>query len=54
MKIEDTDLHIRIKSCLKNEGMVDIEETIEKTDAELLRIPNFGRWSLHKVREAAG
>ncbi len=41
----------RIKTCLYNEDIKTMFEVIEMTEAELLRVPNFGRKSLNELKE---
>ena len=44
------DLPVRIYNALRHEGITCKEELAERTTAELLRIPNFGRKSLDLLR----
>ena len=37
--------------CLKNDNIVYIGDLIQKTEAEMLRTPNFGRKSLNEIKE---
>lgn len=50
--VKELELTTRAAQCLKNEGLKTVGEVMAKSDAELLRIPNFGRKSLHEVKEA--
>jgi hypothetical protein len=38
-------------NCLKNDNIVYIGDLIQKTEAEMLRTPNFGRKSLNEIKE---
>jgi DNA-directed RNA polymerase subunit alpha len=37
--------------CLKNDGVIYIGDLVQKTEAEMLRTPNFGRKSLNEIKE---
>jgi len=52
LSIDVLDLSVRARNCLENESLFLIGDVIKKTDAELLRIPNFGRKSLNLLKEA--
>ena len=41
----------RSANCLKNDNIVYIGDLIQKTEAEMLRTPNFGRKSLNEIKE---
>ncbi|WP_410052228.1 DNA-directed RNA polymerase subunit alpha C-terminal domain-containing protein [Bradyrhizobium sp. SZCCHNS30582] len=49
--IEQIELSVRTYMCFKNEGIRFIGEFAQKSEAELLRIPNFGRKSLNELKE---
>jgi DNA-directed RNA polymerase subunit alpha len=36
---------------LKNEGIHYVGELVQKSEAEMLRTPNFGRKSLNEIKE---
>ena len=38
-------------NCLKNDNIVYIGDLVQKTEAEMLRTPNFGRKSLNEIKE---
>jgi DNA-directed RNA polymerase subunit alpha len=42
---------VRSDNCLKNDNIVYIGDLIQKTEAEMLRTPNFGRKSLNEIKE---
>ena len=44
-------LSVRSANCLKNDNIVYIGDLIQKTEAEMLRTPNFGRKSLNEIKE---
>ena len=39
------------RNCLKNDNIVYIGDLVQKTEAEMLRTPNFGRKSLNEIKE---
>lgn len=41
----------RIRVAVLNEGCADVWELAKKSDKDLLRLPNFGRGSLQRLRE---
>lgn len=51
MRCEDMDLSVRSANCLSNDGIVHVGELIQKSEAEMLRTPNFGRKSLNEIKE---
>lgn len=50
-KVEELELSIRSKNVLKNDNIVYIGDLVQKTEAEMLRAPNFGRKSLREIVE---
>jgi Bacterial RNA polymerase, alpha chain C terminal domain len=48
--IEALDLSIRAANGLLNSGITRVEQLTERSEADLLRIPNFGRRSLEEVK----
>jgi len=44
------ELSVRSANCLKNDNIVYIGDLIQKTEAEMLRTPNFGRKSLNEIK----
>jgi len=42
-------LSVRALNCLSNEGIETLRQLEEYTEAELLRVPNFGRKSLNEI-----
>src|SRR6478752_4241376 len=41
-KVDELELSVRSANCLKNDNIVYIGDLIQKTEAEMLRTPNFG------------
>ncbi len=50
-KVDELELSVRSANCLKNENIVYIGDLVQKTEAEMLRTPNFGRKSLNEIKE---
>ncbi|MFI4987694.1 MAG: DNA-directed RNA polymerase subunit alpha, partial [Alphaproteobacteria bacterium] len=46
-KVDELELSVRSANCLKNDNIVYIGDLVQKTEAEMLRTPNFGRKSLN-------
>ena len=49
--IEELELGVRSYNCLKREGIETVGDLINKSEQELMCIPNFGRKSIEEVRE---
>jgi hypothetical protein len=50
-KIANLNLSARSANCLHNDYIVYIGDLVQKTEAEMLRTPNCGRWSLKEIKE---
>lgn len=50
-KVEELELSVRSQNCLKNEGIAYIGDLVTKSEGDMLRTPNFGRKSLHEIKE---
>jgi DNA-directed RNA polymerase subunit alpha len=51
-KVYDLDeLSVRATNCLKNDNIVYVGDLVQKTEAEMLKTPNFGRKSLNEIKE---
>ena len=51
MKVTELELSVRTATCLKNDGVIYVGDLVQKTEAEMLRTPNFGRKSLNEVKD---
>lgn len=51
MVIEDLDLSVRSYNCLKRAGIQTVEELIQKTEDELMKVRNLGKKSLKEVKD---
>ena len=49
-KVEDLELSVRSANCLKNDNIVYIGDLVGKSEADMLRTPNFGRKSLNEIK----
>jgi DNA-directed RNA polymerase subunit alpha len=50
-KVDELELSVRSANCLKNDNIIYIGDLIQKTEADMLRTPNFGRKSLNEIKE---
>jgi hypothetical protein len=48
----ELELSVRSANALENENIIYLGDLVQKTEAEMLRIPNFGRFSLNEVKSA--
>ena len=49
MTIEELDLSVRSSNCLRRAGINTVEDLINKTEDELLKVRNLGRKSFEEV-----
>lgn len=49
MTVEELDLSVRSYNCLKRAGINTVEELIEKTEEEMMKVRNLGKKSLEEV-----
>ena len=50
-KIDEMELSVRSYNCLINEGIKYIGDLVQKSENDMLRLPNFGRKSLNELKE---
>jgi hypothetical protein len=50
-KVDELEFSVRTANCLKNDNIIYIGDLVQKTEAEILRTPNFGRKSLNEIKE---
>jgi hypothetical protein len=50
-KVDELELSVRTANCLRNDNIAYISDLVQKTEAEMLRTPNFGRKSLNEIKE---
>ena len=49
MTIEDLDLSVRSFNCLKRAGIDTVEDLINKSEEDMMKVRNLGRKSLEEV-----
>jgi DNA-directed RNA polymerase subunit alpha len=49
MTIEELDLSVRSYNCLKRAGINTVEELIQRTQEDMMKVRNMGRKSLEEV-----
>lgn len=50
-RMDEQSLTVRTASCIQNAGIEYIWQLVEKSEAEMLRMKNFGRGSLNEVKD---
>ncbi len=50
-RVEELELSVRSANCLKDENILYIGDLVQKSETELLGVPNFGRKSLNEIKE---
>lgn len=51
LRIDELELSLRARNCLKREGITTVNDLISYTEDDLLEIRNFGQNTLYEVRE---
>ena len=51
MTIEDLDLSVRSFNCLKRAGIHTVEDLVNKTESEMMKVRNLGRKSFEEVMQ---
>lgn len=51
MTIEELDLSVRSFNCLKRAGINTVDDSINKSEEEMLKVRNLGKKSFDEVRE---
>lgn len=51
MWTDDLELSVRSANCLSNDGIFHVGTLVQRSEAEMLRTPNFGRKSLNEIKE---
>ena len=49
--IEDLDLSVRSRHCLDSENIRSVGDLVQRTEAELLKVRNFGKTSLNEIKK---
>jgi DNA-directed RNA polymerase subunit alpha len=50
-KVDDMNISVRLYNCLKNQGIETIDQILEKSVMDFLRIRNFGKMCLYELDE---
>jgi DNA-directed RNA polymerase subunit alpha len=50
-KVDELELSVRSANCLKHDNIIYIGDLVQKSEADMLRTPNFGRKSLNEIKE---
>lgn len=50
-KVSELELSVRAANCLKNDNIVYIGDLVQRSEAEMLKTPNFGRKSLNEIKQ---
>ena len=51
MSIDDLDLSVRSNNCLRRAGINTVEELIQKTEADIIKVRNLGSKSLEEIKK---
>lgn len=49
--VSELEVSVRVANCFKGAGIKQIKDLVVKTEAELIKTPNFGRKSLAEIRD---
>ncbi len=52
--VEELEISVRASNCLKKDGIKTIGELVSHTEADMLKIENFGRKSLSELKKVLG
>ena len=50
MQVEELDLSVRSYNCLKRDNINTVQELVNKTDSEMMKVRNLGKKSLEEVK----
>ncbi|MFN7663122.1 MAG: DNA-directed RNA polymerase subunit alpha [Alphaproteobacteria bacterium] len=50
-KVAELELSVRAANCLKNDNIIYIGDLVQRSEAEMLKTPNFGRKSLNEIKQ---
>jgi DNA-directed RNA polymerase subunit alpha len=49
-RIDEMELSVRSSNCLKSEGIIYVGDLIQKSEADMMKLANFGRKSLNELK----
>ncbi|PUU94361.1 MAG: DNA-directed RNA polymerase subunit alpha [Halanaerobium sp.] len=49
--IEELELSVRSSNCLKRAGINTVEELVDKTEDDLMKVRNLGKKSLQEIKD---
>ena len=51
VSIDDLDLSVRSNNCLRRAGINTVDELIQRTEEDMMKVRNLGRKSLEEVKK---
>ena len=51
VRMQDLEFSVRATNCLKADNIVYVGDLVQKTEAEVLRMPNMGRKALNEIKQ---
>lgn len=51
-RVDDMELSVRASNCMRHENIVYVGDLVTRSEAALMRVPNFGRKSLNEIKAA--